>query len=202
MRSYLSRGVMFRAFVLFCFAFVLSGCGRPLQKGDIALGKDDAFYVFGLKPSNYKVQIFPGSVGSDGRFILNPYLNATFNGVADQGYAVGSAKAGRVLAITRVFVEGTGSLLAPAFVPCANASTILFTAARGKVIYLADIEYRFTGDKLEVSYGTDIEAARAYLERNFPNLASSLEQGELRFAETSISCESQGTIYVPIYLPR
>jgi hypothetical protein len=191
---------MFRVLAIGLSTLVLSGCGKPLQKGDIALGKDDAFYVFGLGPSNSKVQIFPGSIDGDGRFTPDPLLSATFNGLADQGYAVGRAKAGSVLAVSRVFLMGTGSILAPVFVPCADAKTISFTAAKGKVIYLADVEYRFSGEKLEVGYGTDIEAARKYLEANFPNLAPHLEQGELHFAKTSIPCKS--TIYIPIYLPR
>jgi hypothetical protein len=191
---------MLRVIVLFLLTLMLSGCGAPLRKGDITLGEDDAFYIFGLKPSNTKVQVFSGYLDNEGRFHQDALANATFNGKADQGYAVGSAKAGSVLAVTRVFVDGVNSVFRPFFVPCADAKTVSFTAAKGKMIYLGDFEYQFNGDKLDVKYGTDIDAARRHLEANFPNLAPHLEQGKVNFVPTSLPCTF--TIYVPIYLPR
>jgi hypothetical protein len=191
---------MLRALSLLVLAAALCACGAPLTKNDAAPPtRGDSYYVFGLKPANYKVQIFPGSLDAEGKFKLNPFLNAAFNSVADQGYAVGKAKAGSVLAITRVYVKGDG-LIDPSFVPCGEAQTLVFTAGDQQIAYLGDIEYRFDGNKLEVARGSDIESARKYLQANYPKLAPSLQQAEPRLAKTDLSCSQ--TIYVPVYLPR
>jgi hypothetical protein len=187
-----------------CFlAVALYGCvyGQPLSKDVDVAHVDEAYYVFGLTPSNYKVQIYPGSKSSDGRFQLNQFLTATFNSVADNGYAVGKAKAGSVLAITRVYMPSEGSIINPPFLPCGDAKTLVFTAVGGKVLYLTDVDYRFSGEKLEVSYKSNIESAKKYLEGNYPKLAPLLEQGEFHFSKTHMSCGG-GTTYIPVYLPR
>lgn len=182
-------------------AAVLSACGAPLTKNDPPPPTSgDSYYVFGLKPANYKIQIYPGSLGADGRFKLNQLLSATFNSMADQGYAVGKAKAGSVLAITRVYVKESDGLPDAAFIPCGNADTIVFTAGDGQVAYLGDVEYRFNGGNLEIGRKSDIEGARKYLEANYPKLAPLLQQGQPRLTKTNLPCSS--TIYVPVYLPR
>jgi hypothetical protein len=191
---------MQRILSLFMLAATLCACGAPLAKKDAAappLG--GSYYVFGLKPADYKVQIFPGSLGADGRFKVNPLLNATFNSVAEQGYAVGKARAGSVLAITRVYLK-SDALRDPAFVPCGDAQTLVFTAGDQQVAYLGDIEYRFNGDNLEVRRTSDVASARKYLEANYPKLAPLLQVTEPRLAQTNASCSSR--IYVPVYLPR
>lgn len=191
-----------RKILLICFlSIVLCACGTPVAKNNPSSpARGESFYVFGLKPANYKVQIYPGSLSADGTFKLNQFLSATFNSVADQGYAVGKSKAGSVLAITRVFVKEEGRFLDPSFVPCGDANTVVFTAAEGQVAYLGDIEYLFNGSNLEIRRSNNIEDARKYLEENYPKLAPLLQQGEPRLAKTNLPCSS--TIYVPVYLPR
>jgi hypothetical protein len=191
---------MLRTLPLFIVATALCACGAPLAKKDAgAPTRGDSYYVFGLKPADYKVQIFPGSLDEDGRFKLNPFLNAAFNSVADQGYAVGKARAGSVLAITRVYLK-SDALLDPAFVPCGDAQTLVFTAGDQQVSYLGDIEYRFNGNHLEVGRSSDVASARKYLEANYPELAPLLRDAEAHLARTNLPCSN--TIYVPVYLPR
>lgn len=193
---------MFRVIWL-CFVVIfLSACsfGRPLMKGAEIPKHDEAYFIFGLKPSKYKVQIFSGSINSEGRFRVNPFANATFNSVADKGYAVGRTGSDSVLAITRVYLKGTGSLISPSFVPCKEAETLVFTATGGKVIYLTDIDYTLVDGTLEVGYQENFEAARQYLESDYPDLAPLLEQGKYDFAKTTNSCT--GIVYVPVYISR
>lgn len=178
---------MLRIIACCFFVAALCGCGKPLMKGAV-LGENDAYYVFGLKPSNVKVQVYPGSIQGDGRFKLSAQ-NAVFNAVANQGYAVGAAKAGSTLAVTRLILVGTGSLIPPIFLPCNNTETMVFTAAKGKIIYLADLGFSLESDNtLTVTYEDNIEAARSFLEIDYPQLAPYLERGEFRRSKTSMPC--------------
>jgi hypothetical protein len=108
---------MMRKVLPICFlSAALCACGAPVVKNNSSSpARVESYCVFGLKPANYKVQIYPGSLSADGTFKLNRLLSATFNSVADQGYAVGKAKAGSVLAITRVYMKQEDGLPDAAF---------------------------------------------------------------------------------------
>lgn len=120
--------------LLLSLVWLTCGCGAPLVKDSKGPKENEAIFIFGLQPSNYKVQVFPGSIGKDGRFNLSPVLGAVYNGTPDFGYAVGKASPGNVLAITRVYdqLETSGSLIRPSYVPCGRAETFVFTPVAGK----------------------------------------------------------------------
>lgn len=171
--------------LLLCLALLLIGCGARLRKHSQAPTGNEAFFVFGLQPANYMVQVFPGSLGKDGKFHQNKFDFARYNRTADMGYAVGSAKPGTVLAITRVYVDYDYKR---PFGPCGDAETIVFTAQAGVVVYLADLNYRIIDNALNVEYSSDIQRARLYLAANYPLLEPQLVQGKFDILKTDFSC--------------
>lgn len=184
-----------------CFVvFLLTACtfGKPLPKGAKAPKSNEAYFILGLSPPEYQIQIFRGSINSDDRFHLHPFANASLNGIAESGYIVGKADGGSFLAITRVYPNASD--IYTSFIPCEDGKTVVFKAIGGKVIYIADIEYTLTNNKLMLGYKDNINGAKKYLESEYPDLASSLMQGEFDIIKTTESCTS--TIYVPISLPR
>jgi len=157
-----------------CFVvFLLTACtfGKPLPKGAKAPKSNEAYFILGLSPPEYQIQIFRGSINSDDRFHLHPFANASLNGIAESGYIVGKADGGSFLAITRVYP---------------NASDI-YTSF---IIYIADIEYTLTNNKLMLGYKDNINGAKKYLESEYPDLASSLMQGEFDIIKTTEPCTS------------
>lgn len=181
-------------------AAMLCACGTPVRKDGATVGPNDAYFVLGIAPENIKIQVFPGSMNADGRFQQSALGNAVLNARADQGYAVGKAKPGTTLAITRVYT--TESVFNPGlgFVPCQEAQTVVFTPEKGKVVYVTDLDYRQNGDRLEIAHGRNLDGASKYLAANYPQLAALVEQGEFQLAKTTVPCST--TMKVTIYIPR
>src|SRR5688572_21484597 len=134
---------------LLVMAFLLVGCGQPLVKGSKPPTPAEGFFVFGSKPAHYQIQVFAGNVHGK-VFVQDPWANATFGATPDNGYAVGRAKAGSILAVTRVFNAEQSMWLADAFVPCGATQTLVFTVEPGRVVYVADLDFRRAGNQLGV----------------------------------------------------
>lgn len=159
--------------------------------------------VLGVAPENYRVSVFPGSV-KDGVFRQNPWLPATVYGAGDDGYLVGEASAGDTLAITfvRVVKDKDAIFQGTNFTPCYGALTMTFSIPGGKVLYLGNVHYQFVGDRLQVQYSQDIDAAREYMDRKYPNLRGRLEQWKYQLLPTTAVCGgARGTLYIPVYIP-
>jgi hypothetical protein len=160
--------------------------------------------VLGVAPENYRVSVFPGSV-RDGVFRQNPWLPATVYGAGDDGYLVGEASAGDTLAITmvRVVKDRNAIFQGTNFTPCYGVKTMTFSIPGGKVLYLGNVHYQFVGDRLQVEYSQDIDAARRYMERKYPNLRGRLQPWRYQLLPTTAVCGGTGggTIYIPVYIP-
>lgn len=188
---------MLKLIALLGLSLMLYGCsfGRPLSKEAKLPKSDETYFIIGVKPSNYKVQIFQGSINNVERFTQNPLKNATFSEVPDKGYAVGRTDADTIQAITSVYHEGTGSFISPFFTPCKDGLTPVFSTPGGKVIYLLDVYYENHGGKLKAIYSQNFGRAKKYLEKNYPDLAPALEQGDYSLLKTTLSCDYN--VYIP-----
>lgn len=113
------------------------------------------------------------------------------------------ASAGDTVAITNVRVvnESSSVFLGTNFIPCEEAKTLVFEVPKGGVYYLVDLEYIFRGEKLNVRYGEQFEAAKQYVDATFPALKGQLQQASYQFMPNAKSCAG-GTLYIPVYLPK
>lgn len=161
-----------------------------------------SIFVLGVAPDNYKISVFPGSV-RNGVFRQNPWLPATVYGSGEDGYLVGEASAGDTLAITmiRVLKDKNSIFGTTFFVPCNGKKTMTFSIPGGKVLYLGNVSYEFAGTFLKVKYSQDIDSARKYMDKNYPNLRGRLESWKYQLLPTTASCAVGIPIYIPIYIP-
>ena len=183
-------------------AAALSGCSLGQIKGDIAPpAANESIFIVGVNPENFRISVFSGSV-KDGRFVQGLMPAVVYGGAVD-GYVVGKAAAGAVLAITmvRVVPDSNAFFSGQNFVACGDAKTMVFEVPKGKVIYLGSLNYAFSDDKLKIASNIDLDAANHYIKASLPSLVGRLEYLEPQLMPTGKSC-SPGTIYLPIYLPR
>jgi hypothetical protein len=186
-----------------CLLALLSGCDplRELERTTPAPTSTESIFIMGVAPENYRVAIFPGSI-KNGVFSQNVFGGAAFYGAAKDGYIVGKSSGGDVLGVTTVrIVKDADSVIGTSFKPCNGAKTMVFETPKGKVIYLGDAEYTFSGNKIEVRYSQNIDSARAYLDKNFPALRDKLEYLPFELLPARVSCDV-GPIYLPLYIPR
>ncbi len=180
---------------------VLCGCtslGR-LETTAHPPGGDESYFIIGITPSNHRVSIFPGEI-ENGLFHQSRIYSAALYGAAKDGFVVGKAPAGRVLAITNVrVVADENAIYGRNFKPCESARTFVFTVPKGKVIYLGSVDYAFQNNKLQVRYRNDVAAAIKYIDANYPELKGLTEHQDPQLLPTDNSC-SPGTTYIPIYI--
>jgi len=157
-------------------AAVASSCVsvQPITADLTAPKPDESIFVIGVTPSNYRLFVMQGSV-EDGRFRANG-VPAIVGGAPRDGYIVGKAAAGRVLAITEVrrVNEGSGGIAADLRV-CGGATTMVFAVPKGKIVYIGSAAFQQTGRSIDVTYSRDLEAARQFVRRNFPKLDGAVE---------------------------
>ncbi|RZL03549.1 MAG: hypothetical protein EOP36_04245 [Rubrivivax sp.] len=182
---------------------LLQGCtsvGR-LDRDVMAPSANEAIYVLGLTPANHRAFIFPGEL-KDGVFIQDNMRAASYYGSSQKGYIVAKAKPSDVWAITNILVtESEAGYFGPGFAPCGGQNTITFKVPAGQVTYIGNVEFARQEKKLEVQYTSNFEAAKTYLEANYPNLRGLLQQGTFELAKVNRSCE-RPTITIPITVPR
>ncbi len=181
-------------------AFSLAACSTNISRTTPKPAPDEAIIVFGVKPSNARISLFPGEI-IDGQFKQNALLDtsAKINDVPNEGYVTAKVKTGQALALTLVQMSLNGSLWGPQFSFCNNSKLLTFEVPAGKVVYAADIEFIQTGNMLRPSFTNDIEAARKHIKANFPNLGDDVAQLDLRLIPAS-RCEGPPpkTIVIPV----
>lgn len=180
---------------------LLSGCTsfRAVEK-NTTVSPGETLFVLGVSPENYRVKVFPGTV-KDGVFREDTLGLAAVYGGPDNGYVVGKAHKGDVLAITMVRrLKDTADVLGQDFVPCAGYKTMVFTVPDQPVVYLGDVSYTTAqnGRGLAIRYTDNLEAVTAYLAKNYPNLPSAPVPAAYDLRPAKLSCTT--TVVVPIYV--
>ena len=188
-------------FLPLCLVGLLEACTSmgQLNESAKAPSQSESVFIIGVAPENYRISVFPGSV-SNGIFWQSTIRSAAVYGAGKNGYVVGRASAGDVLAITNVrVVKGESSIWGADFAPCRERPTMVFKIPAGKVLYLGSVDYGFEGSMLHISYGNDLTAAQSYVQRTFPALTQPVESLAYELLPTSDGCS--GT-YIPIYTHR
>lgn len=149
---------------------------------------EESVFVLGVAPENYAVTLSPGKM-ENGVFKAGAPLAALSRSPRD-GYIVAKVASGQALALTRTtrLAEGGSPASAP-FGACDGTRTLVFSAPRGKVVYLADVGYQsMPGGGVDVRFDRNLDKARQYLAANYPELAKLVAQGEYTFTPTNATC--------------
>ena len=162
--------------------------------------ENESIFVVGVTPSNHRISAFPGVV-ENGVFHQNKLSPAALYGAAKDGFIVGKASAGDVLALTnvRLVSDDSALLLGRNFAPCETAKTFVFKIPEGKVIYIGSADYQFKDSRLEVRYRNDLQSAAKYIDENYPSLKGMVEYQEPQLLPTTTNC-NPGPVYLPIYI--
>lgn len=176
-------GTSFRKFCVTLAALACAGCAADnLKPGALPPAPDRTYFVMGVSPNNFNALFFDGHIEGD-RFVERTPQTAQFSGAAVDGYVIGDVKGGDTLGLTELlFTDGSYTW------PCNGAHVPVFTAPAGKVIYLGDERFNPQDREVSARHGSNIEAARAFLRRKYPQLADRLEPGQVQFLPTNLTC--------------
>lgn len=190
---------MYKVISVLMLSMLFSGCtsmGRLSKESAVDLEKDSVF-IIGIKPDNFRISVFPGSI-KDGRFDQSLLRPAAVFAAAENGFVIGKAPVGDTLAITNIrVVNGKDSLFGADYQPCRNAKTMTFDIPKGKVLYLGDVYYEFVGNELLAKYGQDIDSANKFIDENYPNLSGKVTPWKYELLPTTATCVLYITPYIP-----
>lgn len=190
-------------FLIGCAVFLLASCTSmgKLESAAPAPAADETVFVIGIAPETARISVFPGEV-SDRVFRQSMWRSAVVMGNPDNGFIVGKAKAGDVLAITNVRVVDKDSLAGTDYVPCGGARTLVFTVPAGKVVYLGHIRYELVQNRLRIKTEYRFEDAQTYINATYANLRDRLERQDIDFDFLPTTASCRQTVTIPIYIPR
>jgi len=183
---------------------LLAGCSSMRQLDDDAPGPsgEESVVILGMHDAEDQVFIFPGTVGADGSFVTDPMRMATVAGKPRNGYLVGKARAGDVIAITTVRFDAHPGKFSGTeeFRFCKGEKTMVFKVPQGKVAYLGSVEYRFVDRNMNIHYTVELDQAQRYIDSTFPALKGKVEHIAPDFRTLGGPCFPK--TYIPIYITR
>jgi hypothetical protein len=164
---------------------------------DSKLESDESIFVIGVKPKNFRISVFPGSV-DDGVFTQSLLRSAVVFAFPEDGYVVAKAHAGDILALTMATPYEEGEFLRRPYGACDGRSAPTFNVPSGKIIYLTDVSYRYSGTGIATSYAKDFESARRYIDQSYGQFKGKLEEWPSELLSVNKSCTTQVTVVVPV----
>jgi hypothetical protein len=156
-------------------------CGMPPP--DVKPAPDTAWFVIGIQPVNRLIELKELRV-KDGVVESYHAFPIEMTRPAD-GYIVFKARPGVVYGVVASSAMAGNSIFGIRYKACHQIAT--FQAEAGKVVYFTTFNYaRTSGPEPAqgaafyegISYTTDLEGARAFLQTHYPGLSNSLEQGQ------------------------
>jgi hypothetical protein len=178
----------------------LTGCGISSNlKSDgraVRIAPNESVLLLGLDP-NMRVHLLRGK--SQYGFWNRPNIDVPeVNLFPEQGFVtvkVPATAADELLGVSLVFPGGR------AYGPCDGDKTPVFALKGGAVTYVGNLSYSTSGGSLSFSDKVDESAARAFLGENHPALAAQMVTQPLKLMAVHSNLCSQGTAYIPIYIP-
>jgi hypothetical protein len=180
---------------------LLTGCGRSavLHASDPAPTNNEAIVVMGVKPAGYEVRFYTGAE-MDGRFAQDILRGPVISGMPTDGYLVARAKPGDLLGLTTIIAEGGNPLGSyKNYHACGEYKAAVVKVPDAAVVYLGHFEYSLLGDRMDIRSSSDVQAARKYLQDQYPQIKSELREGDVKVMLTQRSC---APTLIPIYIPR
>jgi hypothetical protein len=181
---------------------LLSACASrgEIDPATAAPSDSESVVVLGVRPGSIRVGFFPGSV-EDNQFQAGLFRNAAFIGASSGGFFVAKAKAGDTLGLTRLVVEGNGSLLYPIYEPCGGQKVMTFQVPKGKVVYLGSIDLSASRGQIGYAYAAELELARQYMDEKYPVLKGRVEMLEPHWFPAGKGC-GPTTLAIPVLVGR
>ena len=177
--------------VVLAWMLVLCGCAArqaSLDRDTAPPSGEESIVVIGITPG-YGINLMPGRL--DGVwFRQSGWRNSPIAGVPTDGYVVGKAPAGDLLAITTVYrVDREGRIIVGSSVgACGPGGTVVFEVPKGKVLYIGDFKYQLVPKGVAVQYAGDFDAAKKYVDERYPKLAGRLERWRYQLHPTGAVC--------------
>jgi hypothetical protein len=177
----------------------LWGCGttQNLQPGaPISIENGTSILVMGLSPK-YRIHLIRGSLELDSW--VRPKLDVPeINVFPDNGYLIIKAKptaTDQRMGIATIFPDGK------VYGPCNNSIGPTFELKAGTVNYVGDLNYKFDGTNLTYSITVNEDAARKFVESNYPSVAGNFETHAMKTMRVKSNFCDPKTIIIPIYVP-
>ncbi|RXZ36284.1 hypothetical protein D9O50_07015 [Oxalobacteraceae bacterium CAVE-383] len=179
---------LFISIVVFLSTSLLSGCfSMSTLEKNATLENDESIFVIGMKPENFRLSVFAGDI-KNGEFKTNFMRSIAVFAFPEKGYVVAKGHAGDTLAIISVTPYEKGAFLKPLYITCSGEKMLTFKIPSGKVIYISDLLYSYSGSGIAVSYKQDFDSARQYMDKNYATLQGTLEAWPSEFATSNKEC--------------
>jgi len=181
-------------FLLLFFLTPLSGCVTQLKKTE-SVATDETVFVIGVQPS-LSLTLVQGKI-QNGKF--DPINGAGgYANDPEEGYMITKVKPGEVLGLTQVHIlRGT---LHPRYIACEDKKSMVFNVPKGKIIYLANIQYTENRSGVSLEYLDKYNEATEYVNREYPALRKRLVKWKYELLPVDDSCTE--TIYIPMPISR
>jgi hypothetical protein len=130
----------------------------------------DSVVVMGVEP-RYRVGVRNGTI-REGVFRVSREEKGWANAFPEDGYIVFRVRpkaAGEHYGIVHVLPEGVG-LGVPTLSPCDGADTATFEIKPGQVVYVGDVRYVGTQERMRPRYSFNLAAAQEFIDQNYPRL--------------------------------
>jgi hypothetical protein len=132
----------------------------------------ESFVVLGVSPVNYRVTLFTGKevAGKFERDDQRTFLAA----IPSDGYVVGKAHAGDVIAISGILRQRDNGI-SPKYFDLCGHEALVYKVPAGKVIYLGDLALESSDTHMTINHSLNESSARLHIDSNFPHLKGRLE---------------------------
>jgi hypothetical protein len=178
----------FRAFAAMVL-FVATASASAADKRFAFDPAKEAVFLFKFQPARLNVIFFSGKPSAES-FKFSLFTPARFTGTVIDGYGVGRAKAGEWLALSTIQDwTGLNPNVFTSYHLCGEAQTPVFQVKAGDVVYVGDLVFDDGKREQPLLISADIEAARAYLQANAPELAGKLTDAGTVLRHTTRKCD-------------
>lgn len=174
-------------YIIFSFLAFLIGCTTTnVYKSEKDL-EEGAVFIIGIEPEDFLVQFNSGS--TDKGYFIEKFMG-TYNsaGWPTDGYLVAKADPDVNIALTYMrYMKKDTPLGGQQY--CARGNTPVFSVDKGDVVYITNVHYEFSENRLGVGYTDNFEDAQEFLKKHYPELSSKLKRPkDLKFMPASLSC--------------
>jgi hypothetical protein len=153
----------------------------------------EAYVVFGVKPDGFVVELTKGRLtrhgGGKGFFTWGSAIRSA---AAQHDYVVLRIPADTVVGLTRL---RRGQEYKWIYYFCSTDFVPVFEVPPGKVVYLGDLAFTWPENRAPwYTFALDLDAARAHVDANYPELRGRLELDEFASMRTTRSCSKNSSL--------
>ena len=169
-----------------------------LLKKNAALGEGDSIYVIGLSPNNFRAGIYAGYI-EDGMWKMHQLKRQRVASIyPNDGYIVLKGEPGVTYALIEAgYAIERGSFSGFTRYVC-SGSALTFELSANKALYITDVQFSTDGKSIGIKGTDNFDAARNYIDANYPSLKGQLERGNSKSTYVKPYCASGPSfIFIP-----